>query len=265
VEALSAPAPPEDAAPARRIAALVAHKRVEVLTSATVVGWYDEGILAVDCRPDLLLLSPDAVVLASGGYDRGLPFAGWDLPGVMLAAGVQRLLQRYRLRPGSRAVVVTMDDFGYGLARQMQAAGVEIVCVADTRPRGAIQRELLDEAANTGMPVRPGASGGKAHGFNAVSAFSLRLEESGASRTVKYECDLVCISAGTRPADDLAYQALSRGSVVLSVGEPAPGSTGPWLAGLVAGAGTAELANEQGAAAGSAAAMHVVKGGVTVS
>ena len=94
----------------------MAHPAIETLTSAAAIGWYEEGIVAVDLRPDLLLVRPAAVVLATGGYDRALPFAGWDLPGVMTAEGARLLLRRHGVRPGSRAVVVTVDDIGHAAA-----------------------------------------------------------------------------------------------------------------------------------------------------
>lgn len=99
-------------------------------------------------------------------------------------------------------------------------------------------------------------------------------------RARTYTCDAVCYSGGVRPADDLAYQALASGSLVLSLadgaapgpaepyavppggvgsGQDAPGALrqGLWLAGLVAGAASAAEAVAQGEAAGSAAASRI--------
>jgi len=95
-----------------------------------------------------------------------------------------------------------------------------------------------------------------------VKAVTLRAphkgrDDGGTGRARRFDCDLVCIAAGARPADDLAYQATARGSLVLRAGEAAAndaGAGGPWLAGLVAGAVTVEDAAAQGTAAGSAAA-----------
>ena len=237
----------------------LAHGRIEVLTGAEAVGWYEEGVVAIDRRPDLLLVRPAAAVLATGGYDLGLPFAGWDLPGVMLAAGARRLVHRHGVKPGSRAVVLTTDDVGYDVARELQAAGVEIACVADCRTPQAIRPELEAEAAGAGIPIVPSVEGARAHGLNGVTALSLRVAGVGAGRPLRHDCDLVCISAGVRPADDLSYQASSAGSLVLSAGDASgePGAGRPWLAGLVAGAATTDVAIEQGKTAGSDAARHV--------
>jgi len=245
--------------PASELAArALARHRIEVLTNAEAIGWYEEGVVAIDRRPDLLLVDPASVVLATGGYDLGLPFAGWDLPGVMLATGALRLLHRHAIKPGSRAVVLTADDRGYDVARELAAGGVGLACVADRRPPEAIRQELRGEAAAIGASLVAGAQGARAHGFDRLSGLSLRIGENGHRRTLRHDCDLVCISAGVRPADDLAYQAMSRGSLLLStagtVDEGVAG--GPWLAGLVAGACDADLAIEQGTAAGSAAARQ---------
>ncbi len=243
------------------------HAGIETLTAAEAIAWYEEGVLAVDRRPDLLLVRPAAVVLATGGYDRGLPFAGWDLPGVMSAGGAALLLHRYEVAPGSRAVVVTTNDEGHLVARDLRDAGVEIACVADCRPPQAIRRSLARDAEAAGIALLTGVEGARAHGIGSVSALSLRLGGDGPPRIVRHECDLVCISAGTRPADDLAYQSVARGSLVLAAdtslepvagaGAPAAAGTpvlGPWLAGSVVGAETAAAAIAQGRVAGAAAA-----------
>lgn len=251
----------DTAARAADIAAQVeTHEGIDALTGAETIGWYEEAVVAIDRRPDLLLVTPAAVVLATGGYDLGLPFSGWDLPGVMLASGARRLLHRHGVMPGSRVVVLTTDDAGHHLARQLDAAGVQVACVADCRPPQAIRQGLRDEAAAMGVPLVAGALGARAHGSNGVTALALRhgANDGAGDRALRFDCDLVCISAGVRPADDLAYQATSRGSLVLSPTEASDRASdeGPWLAGLVAGARSADAAIAQGRAAGSAAARH---------
>lgn len=251
------------------------HGGLTTLVDAEAIGWYEEGVVAVDRRPDLLLLRPAAVVLATGGYDLGLPFAGWDLPGVMLAPGALRLWERHRVRPGSRAMVITSCDDGHDAAARLAAAGVEIVCVADRRPAHAIRPEARDRVSALGAALVSGAAGARAHGFDRVKTVTLRVPDGAAGdgrtdSTRRFACDLVCIAAGSRPADDVAYQATARGSLVLAPGRPAAvapeGPTGRgqdaapeqapglWLAGLVAGAATVEVAIAQGTAAGWAAA-----------
>ena len=72
-------------------------------------------------------------MVATGGAEYPLLFQNNDLPGVMLGSGVQRLLQLYRVKPGNRALVVTNNDFGFTVAGDLLAAGVEVAAVVDAR------------------------------------------------------------------------------------------------------------------------------------
>jgi sarcosine oxidase, subunit alpha len=238
------------------------HERIAILTDADAIGWYEEGTVAVDRRPDLLLVDPSAVVLATGGYELGLPFPNCDLPGIILASGAQRLTNRYGLHAGSRAAFLTRDDFGYMVAAQTMAADIEVVCIADTRCRGAIDKQLASRLADEGVQIVTGVDGARAGGFSRVSSLSLRLPGDDEKSGLRFRCDFVCVSAGMRPADDLAYQARCHGSVALTASSPAAkgedrprhrGPRGPWLAGLVAGADSPSAAIAQGEAAGRAA------------
>jgi len=245
-------------------AAVLAHERIEVLLDAEAVGWYEDDTIAVDRHSDLLVVNPAAVVLATGAYDLGLPFPNCDLPGVVLASGAQRLVNRYGVRPGSRAVFVTRDDFAYAVAMQFTAAGIDVVCVADRRRRDEIDERLIGELATRGVPAVTGVERVRADGLGRVSSFSLQVAGDQGRVNQRYDCDVVCVSAGLSPADELAYQALSEGALVLSApglaerdeaGRVGSGDRrGPWLAGLVAGADSPVIAIGQGKAAGLAAA-----------
>jgi sarcosine oxidase subunit alpha len=240
----------------RLIERLSTDEDIELLTNAEAIGWYEEGVVAVDRTPDLLILEPQAVVLATGGYDAGLPFPDWDLPGVMFATAAQRLLDRHGVRPGSRAVVLTADDDGYDTVRYLSDAGVEIACIADCRRPQQIRPAALGAAMSAGVTVVTSTMAVRAHGFNRVRALSLLTAE--VEHLQRYHCDLVCISAGIRPADDLARQAMSHGSLVLRQSDTAQRNHDLWLAGLVNGAVCPGEACDQGREAGAAAASHAL-------
>ena len=57
---------------------------VDVLTDALVWGIFDRDVMVFhDGRSEVM--TPNAVVMATGAYDRPVPFPGWTLPGVMTA------------------------------------------------------------------------------------------------------------------------------------------------------------------------------------
>ena len=75
-------------------------------------------------------------VLASGAIERGIAFAGNDLPGVMLGSAVRSYLNRFGVAPGTRAVVFTASDDGWATARDLAASGVAVAAVVDPRKEG---------------------------------------------------------------------------------------------------------------------------------
>lgn len=68
-----------------------------------------------------------AVILASGAYDRPIPFPGWDLPGVMTAGAAQILVKSQRVSRGQRVLVAGSGPLHLSLAAQLVHAGVEVV------------------------------------------------------------------------------------------------------------------------------------------
>ncbi len=63
------------------------------------------------------------VVLATGAIERPLVFPGNDRPGIMLAGAARTYLNRYGVRPGARAVVVTACDEAYQAALDLARGG----------------------------------------------------------------------------------------------------------------------------------------------
>src|SRR5699024_12107529 len=73
------------------------------------------------------------LVAAPGLIERPYVFEGNDLPGVMLMTGARRLINRYAVRPGRRAVVFTANAHGDAGIEDLKRAGVNVVAVVDGR------------------------------------------------------------------------------------------------------------------------------------
>jgi sarcosine oxidase subunit alpha len=116
-----------------------AHPGIEILTDSVVTGRYEHNWVAVMQRSHpgtterLIKARAKSLVVAAGKVERPYVFEGNDLPGVMLSTGVQRLINLYGVRPGSRAVVLTANETGDAVAQDLQRAGVELAAVVDAR------------------------------------------------------------------------------------------------------------------------------------
>ena len=73
----------------------------------------------------------DAIVIATGAYDRPVPLPGWTLPGVFTSGGVQTLLKSQRMLAGRRVLLTGTGPLNLVLANQLAEAGAKVVAVLE--------------------------------------------------------------------------------------------------------------------------------------
>ena len=72
-------------------------------------------------------LTAEKLIIATGAYDRSLPFPGWDLPGSMTPGAAQSLLKGHDVLPGKRIIVAGTGPFLLPVATGLAESGAEIV------------------------------------------------------------------------------------------------------------------------------------------
>ncbi|MFF1628494.1 NAD(P)/FAD-dependent oxidoreductase [Streptomyces sp. NPDC058272] len=82
----------------------------------------------------------DAVLLATGGYEKVLPFPGWTLPGVVTAGGAQAMLKGALVLPGRIAVVAGTGPLLLPVATGLAAAGAEVAALVESADPKAFLR-----------------------------------------------------------------------------------------------------------------------------
>ena len=137
---------------------------VEVLTNSVVIARYDDNWLGIivrlpDGRERLVKVRAKTLVAAPGLIERPYVFEGNDLPGVMLMTGARRLINRFAVKPGARAVVMTANAHGDAGIEDLRRAGVEIAAVVDGRKgehvvRASGRRTLDRVELSTGQTVQ---------------------------------------------------------------------------------------------------------------
>lgn len=70
------------------------------------------------------LLHAEVVLIATGAVDRFTPFPGATLPGVMTATAALTLLHRWRVRPGTHALIVGNDPITARVAQAVREVGM---------------------------------------------------------------------------------------------------------------------------------------------
>ena len=131
------------------ISKLANNDRVTLLRRTQAFGYFAQNFVALSERvtdymhePDLRLprerlwqVRAKHVVLATGAIERPLVFSDNDRPGIMLADAARTYVNRYGIKLGTRAVVLTATDTAYEAAIDLHNEGVEIALIADLRPK----------------------------------------------------------------------------------------------------------------------------------
>ena len=204
---------------AATVADLAAHSEVKLLLRTTAFGCYDGNLVGLiervtdhlptqpewTPRQRLWKLRAKAVVLAAGAHERPIAYANNDLPGTMLAGAVRTYVERYAVRPGSRAVVFANSDSAYATALALQAAGVVVAAIVDPRAGPGLDGALPHAAREAGVPILAKSAIVGAHGVRRVAAVD--ISPLAGHNVRRIECDLVALSGGWNPAVHLHSQA----------------------------------------------------------
>ncbi|MDW8398892.1 MAG: FAD-dependent oxidoreductase [Acetobacteraceae bacterium] len=269
-------------------AALVAEARASgarILTGAAVWGAFAPDEIAVEIAGRTRLFAPKRLVLATGAYERAVPFPGWTLPGVMTTGAGQTLVRSWRVAPGRRVLVAGNGPLNLQLANELLRAGVAVVALAEAAPApGPRHAAALVEMARTGpglvargaadllrllragVPVLHRHVVLRAEGEGALARVVLaRLSPEGRPEPgseCRFEADALCVGYGFHPSSELAralgceqrWDPARRMLVTLRDEDCRTSIPEVFVAGDGGGLGGARVALEQGRLAGWAAA-----------
>ena len=219
----------------------------------------------------------EKIIIATGAYDRSLPYPGWDSPGAMTPGAAQSLLKGNGVVAGKRIVVAGTGPFLLPVASGLAQAGAEIVGLYEANSPllwllspGAIFGnfskipELLHYVRELRKyRIRPKfrrAVVKFGDGFASVAKVRSNLSiRKNVTETVA--CDVVAVGWGFQPDVSLggilgcAQRIDSDGSVIFEVDtHQASSQRNIWIAGEATGIGGADLSLVEGEIAGLAAA-----------
>ncbi|MFK4145032.1 FAD-dependent oxidoreductase [Streptomyces sp. NPDC004065] len=217
-----------------------------------------------------------ALVLATGGYEKVLPFPGWTLPGVVTAGGAQAMLKGGLVVPGRRAVMAGTGPLLLPVATGLAAAGTEVAALVESADLRALPRhgralavKLPEAAGHAARLLRhrvrllTGHTVLRAHGEDALTAVTVAaLDRAGRPRPGterRLACDTLAVGHGMLPHTDLAVSLGCRlaGPAVHVDDEQRTDVPGVWAAGEATGIGGAALASAEGHIAGRSAAARL--------
>jgi NADPH-dependent 2,4-dienoyl-CoA reductase/sulfur reductase-like enzyme len=284
VEAPHASGPAGDDAQFAGGRALIAEARaagIEMPSGALVWGAFEPLDLMVFDGTASRHYRPQRLIVATGAYERGVPFPGWTLPGVMTTGAAQTLLRSYRVLPGRRILVAGNGPLNLQVALELAQAGAEVIAVAELAPPpGPIGLRALAGMAMSGPALtlkglRYLAALGRRHIPLLRGHVVTRVERAGdtlraqlapwpagnTGRGTDYLVDTVCLGYGFLPSNEILralgcrhdYDA-ARGQLITARDPDCQTSVaGVFAVGDCTGLGGAPAAEAEGVIAGAAA------------
>ncbi|WP_027365470.1 NAD(P)/FAD-dependent oxidoreductase [Desulfotruncus alcoholivorax] len=252
---------------ARELAAAVQNEeRITVLTGATVLGYYKDGVITVEQNEQYLKIKPQKIIMATGGAEKSLAFPNNDLPGIYGAGAVQTLVNVYGVKPGNRVLMVGAGNIGVIVSYQLLQAGVEVAAIIEAAPAIGAYWVHASKVVRAGVPIYTGHTIKRAWGEKEVEgATIIRLDGKwqpvpGSEKDL--DVDVICLSVGLSPLTELLWQAGCRMRFVPELGGHVPlrnelletSVPGIYVAGDVSGIEEASAAMMEGALAGLNAA-----------
>lgn len=201
---------------------------VQVLSSTSVLDiqknnevlWASEGVSGI--------IHAKQIIIATGAYERPVPFSGWTLPGVMAVGGVKSFIKTMHVKPGQRAVISGTGPLIISTANRLQEIGVEVLAVleAGNPPWSSplfleewggtdFARDIADglkELKQNNIPLLYNHAIFEAHGKNEVTGVTYGPVDAHEWKPLKdqaktIEADLVALGFGFVPNNELTELA----------------------------------------------------------
>ena len=265
---------------------------VRVQVGARVWGADGPGRLYATRDRDRVEIRAERLILATGAYERVVPFSGWTLPGVMTSGAGQSLLRGHQVAPGRRVLVAGNGPLNVQLAAELVKAGGTVVGLVELArmlsPARAIEALRMTASApsltrdglgylgrlrRARVPILTGRAVVRVEGDRrAERAVLARLDHAGLpvpGTETTLDVDAVCLGYGFMPGNELARLLGLRHSIDPRTGgyvvERSPsgqtGLAGVWVIGDSAEVRGAKVAESTGVLAGSAAAASLGRPG----
>ena len=209
-------------------------------------------------------------VIATGARELLLPFAGWTLPGVFGAGGLQALAKNGWPVRGKRVLVAGSGPLLLASAATLRAGGANVVGIVEQTPwralwrfapavvraRGKLRQSFGLAHRLRGIAYHAATHVVEAHGDSALQSVTLRCGD----KSWRVDCDYLAAGYGLVPNLEVAQAfgcELRNGAVYVDA-DQRTSVPGVFCAGEGTGIGGVDQAVAQGEIAGIAAAGQIV-------
>ncbi len=184
---------------------------VEVKLESTVMGIFENKELSVMITDEIKHFRADKIIVATGAYEKMVPFKGWTLPGVIGAGAAQTMMNIHGIKAGDKVLMVGSGNVGLVVGYQLLQAGCKLEAVIDAADRIGGYGVHAAKLARTGVPFYTSHTITEAKGEEKVtSAVIAEVDENwekikGSEKEL--DVDTICMAVGLSPMSQLVEMA----------------------------------------------------------
>jgi thioredoxin reductase len=106
-------------------------EKIDYLQDALVFGTFENRIMTFHQAGKGHRIPFNKLIVATGAYDRPVPFPGWTLPGVLTAGGAQTLVKMQRVLPGKNILFAGTGPLQLVVANQVLDGGGKVEAILE--------------------------------------------------------------------------------------------------------------------------------------
>ncbi|KLO21080.1 FAD-dependent pyridine nucleotide-disulfide oxidoreductase [Marinitoga sp. 1197] len=179
-------------------------KNIDLMLSAMVMGYYEDGVVTILKDERMFKIKPKKVIVATGAFERSLPFENNDLPGIFGAGAVQTLMNVYGILPGKEVLMVGSGNIGLIVSYQLTQAGVKVKGIVEISEKIGGYLVHASKIRRLGIPIYTSYTIIKALGGRKVEGAIIENVKTHEKKEIK--CDVVCLATGLSPLGDILNQ-----------------------------------------------------------
>ena len=195
---------------ASRFEKLLSDTNVDVMLN-TLVTKIDGKKIYIVSPNGAEIIEPKAIVLAMGCREKtagSIRLKGTRPAGIMTAGQVQKLVNFHGKLPGKKVVILGSGDIGLIMARRLTLAGAKVEMVLELMPTSSgLPRNIRQCLDDFDIPIHYSTTITEVLGKDRVTGINYaRVDDklNAIESTTKYlECDLIVLSVGLAPENDI--------------------------------------------------------------
>ena len=186
--------------------------KVEIINNTNVVGLYEDQVITLmENESHYYKMKPEAIIVATGAYEKFLSFPNNDLPGIYGAGAVQTLMNIYGVKPGERVLMVGAGNIGLIVSYQLMQAGVKVVAIIDAASKIGGYLVHASKVRRMGIPIYTRHTVKEAVGITELEkAVIWQVDDDFQpilDTEITFDVDVMCISVGLSPLNELLSMA----------------------------------------------------------